>query len=197
MQDALDETDETIIVDITSVTNGTESGTQQVTATITDDDAAPTVTLSLTGSPIAEATGVATVTATLSAASSLPVTVDLGFSGTATNIDDYTRSSAQIVITAGSTTGSVTLTAVQDPLDETDETIVVDVTSVTNGIESGTQQVTATITDDDATPTVTLGLTGNPIAEAAGVATVTATLHGIMGTAEIAFLGEPSISLSL
>ena len=34
----LDETDESIIVEITSVTNGSESGTQQVTAIITDDD---------------------------------------------------------------------------------------------------------------------------------------------------------------
>jgi len=38
VQDALDELDETIIVDISSVTNGNESGAQQVTAVITDDD---------------------------------------------------------------------------------------------------------------------------------------------------------------
>jgi hypothetical protein len=53
------------------------------------------------------------------------------------------------VIPAGSTTGSVTLTAVHDTLDETTETIVVDIATVTNAIESGTQQVTATIDDDD------------------------------------------------
>src|SRR5947207_1034206 len=83
-------------------------------------------------------------TATLSAASSFDVTVDLAFSGTATNNDDYTRSDTQIVIPAGSTTGTVTLSAVPDALDETDETIVVDITGVTNGTESGTQQITAT-----------------------------------------------------
>ena len=53
------------------------------------------------------------------------------------------------MIAAGNTTGTVTLTAVQDALDETNETIVVDISGVTNGTESGTQQVTATITDDD------------------------------------------------
>ena len=47
--------------------------------TILDDDPPPTVSLSLTGSPLAEAGGVATVTATLSAASSFDVTVTLGF----------------------------------------------------------------------------------------------------------------------
>ena len=69
------------MVDIDGVTNGTENGAQQVTATITDDDAAPTVSLSLAGSPMAEAGGVATVTATLSAVSGQDVTVDLGLYG--------------------------------------------------------------------------------------------------------------------
>jgi hypothetical protein len=63
---------------------------------------------------------------------------------------DYTRSGTGIVIPAGSTSGSITLTAVQGSLYEvTPETIVVDVASVINGTESGTQQVTATIAEDD------------------------------------------------
>ena len=105
--------------------------------TILDDDPPPTVSLSLAGSPLAEAGGVATVTATLSAASSFDVTVTLGFSGTATNAADYTRSGTSIVIPAGSTTGSITLTGVDDTLDEADETVVVDITGVTNGTENG------------------------------------------------------------
>jgi Ca2+-binding RTX toxin-like protein len=149
VQDLIDETDETIVVDIASVTNGIESGTQQVAVSIDDDDPAPTVALSLADSPLAEAGGAATVTAILSVVSAQNVVIDLGFSGTAANVNDYTRSNTQIVIPAGSTTGSITLTAVQDLIDETDETIVVDIASVTNGIESGTQQVTATIDDEE------------------------------------------------
>ena len=150
------------------VTNGTEDGVQQVTATITDDDPAPTVVLSLAGSPMAEAGGVATVTATLSAVSGQAVTVDLGFTGTATMTDDYTRSGAQIVIAAGSTERPVTLTAVQDALDEADETIVVDITAVTNGVEYGAQQVSATIADDDAGPFGEPVAPGSPMVEAGG-----------------------------
>jgi hypothetical protein len=112
----------------------------------------PTVTLSLAGSPMAEAGGVATVTATLSNVSSQNVAVDLGFSGTATLGADYTRSSTQIVIPAGSLNGSVSLAAVQDLLDEANETVIVDIAGVTNGTESGAQQVTAVIIDDDQTP---------------------------------------------
>ena len=89
------------------------------------------------------------MTATLSAVSSQDVTVTLAYSGTATNTSDYTRSAASITITAGSTSGSVTLTGVDDALDEVDETVIVDIASVSNGTESGTQQVTATLTDDD------------------------------------------------
>jgi C1A family cysteine protease len=107
----------------------------------------PSVTLSLAGSPMAEAGGVATVTATLSAASGLPVTVNLAFSGTATPTEDYTRSGTSITIPAGSLSGSITLTAVQDALSETDETIVVDIDTVVNGTENAAQQVSATILD--------------------------------------------------
>ena len=57
------------------------------------------------------------------------MTVTLGFSGTATNGADYTRSGTSIVIPAGSTTGSITLTGVDDALDEADETVVVDITA--------------------------------------------------------------------
>ncbi len=109
----------------------------------------PSVTLSLSGSPMAESGGVATVTATLSATYSQPVTVNLAFSGSATPVNDYTLSRTNIVIDPGSTTSSLTLTAVQDALYESNEAIIVDISSVVNGTESGTQQVTATIADDD------------------------------------------------
>ncbi|MEI6150665.1 MAG: putative Ig domain-containing protein, partial [bacterium] len=113
------------------------------------------VTLGLSGSPMLEAGGVATVTATLSGACSLPVTVSLSFSGTATQTTDYTPSGTSISIPAGSLSGSITLTAVQDTSSEGDESIVVDISSVSSGTESGVQQVTATISDDDYAPTIT------------------------------------------
>ena len=132
-----------------------------ITTTPAGGPTAPTVTLGLTGSPMAEAAGVATVTATLSAAYTLPVTVNLAFSGTATLTTDYTRSGTSIVIPAGSTTGSITLTAVQDAIYENpNETIIVDIDTVVNGTESGTQQVSATITDDDPAPAAYVNFTG-------------------------------------
>jgi autotransporter-associated beta strand protein len=114
----------------------------------------PTVALGITGNPMAEAAGVATVTATLSATSSSTVTVNLAFAGTATLTSDYARSNTSISIPAGSLTGSITLTAVQDALYEyPDETIIVDIDTVVNATETSTQQMTATITGDDPVPT--------------------------------------------
>lgn len=200
-QDTVDEPDETVIVDITAATNAQEAGAQQVTATIVDDDEpipVPDVTLVVDNAAIPEAGGVATFTANLSVATTVPVTIDFAVSGTAAG-SDYTVSATQIVVAPGATSGSITVTAVQDPDDEPDETVVIDIAGVTGGTESGVQQQTTTITDDDEPPVpdVTIAVDDVDIAEAAGVATFTLTLSevttvpvvvdlGITGTADAA-----------
>jgi hypothetical protein len=151
--DTLTEGNETAIVDITTVTGGTEATPQQVTATITDNPpAVPNVTLALTGSPLAENGGVATVTATLSTATTVPVTVGLGFTGTAVNGADYIPSANSITIAPGGTFGTATLTGLNDALVEGNESIIVDATTITGGTEATPQQVTATITDGTTPP---------------------------------------------
>ena len=62
----------------------------------------------------------------------------------------------QIVVAPGATTGSVTVTAVDDTEDESDETVVVDIAAVTGGNEAGEQQQTTVITDDDDPPKLTV-----------------------------------------
>ncbi len=176
LDDITFEGNESIIVDVTSVTNGTENGTQSVTASITDDEIQPSVSLALAGSSIAENGGVATVQATLSNPSAQNVVVTLGFTGTATNNTDYAASSNTITILAGQTSGSITLTSIDDATFEGNESIIVDVTGVTNGTENGSQSVSATITDDDSQPSVTLAVAGSSLAENGGLATVRATL---------------------
>ena len=149
--DSLDEDDETVVVDISGVTNGVESGTQQESTTITDDDAEPSVTLTVDNATIPEdGSTISTFTATLSAVSGRNVTVNLSYSGTATGSGtDYSSSGTSILISAGNNSGTATVTAQDDELFEDDETIIVDIDSVTNGTESGTQQETTQITDDD------------------------------------------------
>src|SRR5262249_32828722 len=157
----------------------------------------PTVTLALQGGPFAENGGTATVTATLSAATTQPVTVGLAFSGTATHGSDYTSSDTSITIPAGSTSCSINPTRVNHILFEGNETVVVDISGVTNAIEQGAQQVTTTIVDDENAPTVTLELNGSPFAEAGGIATVTARLSAATNqpvTVTLAFSGQAQSS---
>ena len=176
VQDNIDELDETIILDIDQVTNGTENGTQQKTITITDDDDTPTVQLSLVNAVMREDADVSTLRATINRASSRDVTVNLAISGTASGGGvDYTISSTTITIPAGQLSAVVTVTSVDDNIDEPDETIIADIDQVTNAVEVGNQQETITITDNDP-PLVTLSVNNTSIAEDGGVSVATATL---------------------
>ena len=185
-EDSLIEGTETIIVDISSVTNSlgiTENGVQTETINLTDNEAGPTVSLSAT-SPIAENGGVSTVTATMSAAAAQSTMINLLFSGTADNGTDYSRSASSITIAAGNTNGSITVTGVNDSFNDEAETVIVDIDTVSGGngaSESGTQRETITITDDDPAPTVSLSSSTASVTESAGAnaITLTATLNAV------------------
>lgn len=194
--DALDEAAETVVIDIDSVLNGVESGTQQVIATIVDNDEPPNVTLSLAGHPVAENGGAATIEAVLSAMSGQDVTVQLAFSGDATFDGDYTVAATSITIPAGSFQGSAMLTALDDALDEADEPIVIDIESVDNGTESGVNQASTWIADDDASPTVTLAASAPSMPETGGTVTLTATLSAASARAVTVSLGFGGTALN-
>ena len=188
--DAVDEPDETVVVTLSAPSNATiPDGAASGTGTITDDDAAPTVTLALADSSIAENGDTTTATATLSHASSAATTVTVtaaaGF---------YTvGSDAAIVIAAGETataTDGVTITAVDDAIDNVGDRRVTVTGTAANAqaaAESQTMAMTGaalTLTDDEDTPTVTLALSEpdpskpDTIAESGtdNASTVTATL---------------------
>ena len=80
----------------------------------------PQVTLTTTGgfgpgqNEFLENSGTVTITATLTEAVSVPVTINLGFSGDAVFGTDYTASGQSITIAAGATSGSITLTGKND-----------------------------------------------------------------------------------
>ena len=101
----------------------------------------------------AEKEGSNTINITLSKAYASNVTVTLGIkpSSTATLDTDVTLSSTIVEIVAGETTGSVSLTAIDDANNELAESVIVEILSVTNGIEDGIQEVTSMINDDEIT----------------------------------------------
>ncbi|MEZ6122102.1 MAG: Calx-beta domain-containing protein [Planctomycetaceae bacterium] len=149
--DTRDEPDEQFTVGVLSVDAGRVGDTSDTgIGTIVDNDLPPTVTLAINNGTLSETGGSATITATLSARSSFPVTVNLGFTGTATGPGtDFTVTNSQIVIPANVLSGSVTLQAVHDAIDELDETVIVDITGVTNGTVRDSANCNNLILDDD------------------------------------------------
>ena len=139
----------------------------------------PTVTLALTPPSISENNGSSTVTASLDRASSVETTVTVTAEAMSPAVSgDFTLSSnGTLGITAGQTssTGVVTVGAVDNNVDAPDKTVAVTATAEnTNGVTQPSP-VLLTITDDDSTPVIT---TTSPILVAenrTAVATLAAT----------------------
>ena len=184
IQDVIDENNETVIVSILSVTNGVEDGIQDETTSIMDDDATPTVTFTSASQSSASESGTMTITAQLSAVSGKDVTVPFTVNGSSTATGggmDYSISGSPITISEGSTTGTITITIAPDVKDEDNETVIVDMGVPTNATQGATTTHTATITDDDAAPTVTFTTASQSSATESGTMSITAQLSAVSG----------------
>ena len=146
-QDTTWEDDETISLD------GSAAGLDvtDTSISLTDDETVPVATLVLTPSTIAEGVS-ATVTATLSGASSEAVTLAVAAApGTGAAAGDYTLTGAALSIAAGGTvsSGTVTIAATDDEVDDAGKQVTVSATATGgHGVADPTDQ-TLTITDND------------------------------------------------
>ena len=168
----------------------TKSGT--ATFNITDDDGTPTATLVLDPTSIDESgdDNATTVTATLSGPSSQAVTLTVAAAAVdpATS-SDFTVGGTTLTIAAGATTstGTVTITAVDNTVDAPNKTVTVSATASGGGVADPDDQTLTILDDDEADKelniTVSLG-EGNAstkVAEnvqTAPTITVTASLAG-------------------
>ncbi|MYJ63438.1 MAG: hypothetical protein F4095_14125, partial [Acidimicrobiia bacterium] len=173
---------------------------QTVTATVTDDDTAPTgISLSVSRTTMAEGDNpqVIIVTArpdgstTFGVAQTVTVTVD--GSGNTAAVDFSPVASFVITLPIGATsaTNSFTLTAIDDSVDESSETVTVSGTASPSSV--AVSSATISLTDDDATPTsITLTASPTTVTESGTTGsqdttvTVTATVDGstTFGTAQ-------------
>ena len=156
-QDTLHEADETFTVELSNPINAVLlKGTG--TATITDDDALPVVSIQPSRAVAEGDEGNitrATLDVTLSAASGLPASV--GFSsadGSATSGADYTvDANATLTFAPGETKKRIALSATGDTLFEGDESFTVTLASPA-GASLGGSVSTVSITDNDPMPVV-------------------------------------------
>ena len=141
-------------VTITATASNNVSVTSSLTLTIADDEA-PTVTLTLDTTAISEDGGVATITATLDKVSDAATTVSITATPVAPAVkEDFTLSSTtELTIAAGATTstGTVTITAVDNDVAAADKTVTISATADNElGGLANPVDVALTITENDA-----------------------------------------------
>jgi Calx-beta domain-containing protein len=178
--DVVNEATETFFLNLTLPTNATISDAQGQ-GTITDNDAAPTLSINDIGVTEGNAgTTNAVFTVSMTSASSQPVTVNFTTAnGTATAGADYTAASGTLTFAPGTTTQLITVPVLGDTLFEGNETFQITLSGATVAtINDGTG--VGTITDDDAAP----GLVINDITVTEGDAgstnaVFTVTLTGV------------------
>ena len=175
------ETDETFVVNLSNAANATISD-DQGQGTITNDDAAPALTINdVTLAEGNSGTTLATFTVTLTGITALTTTVDVQTAaGTAAAGGDYVAAGpATLTFLAGETSKTFDVTVNGDTAYEADETFVVNLSNPTAATISD-DQGQGTITNDDAAPALTI----NDVTLAEGnagptLATFTVTLTGI------------------
>ena len=113
------------------------------------EDILPAVMIELENQTISEDNGSAIITASLNGSVSNDITIPLQFSGSAAINSDYSVSSDNILINNGSTTGSVTISAIQDNEIESPEEIFIDLITNSNYLLSNNTQLVLTLLDDD------------------------------------------------
>ena len=178
IDDAADEANETVILTLSSPSNATLGSDNVYTYTITDNDNAPVVDFNTTSSSGAESASSASLTVDLSAVSSQNVTVNYAITGTATGSGtDYTLANGTLTISAGTTSGIITIAGIiDDSLDEANETVIVTLSSPNNATLGSDSVHTYTITDNDNTPTIDFNTPSSSGAESISSKAITVDL---------------------
>ena len=148
LEDVLNEADETYTLTLTSVTGpaGVKLGTASATGTIEDDDPISAALGTTFAASVAEG-GEATYEVSLSGGTStadVEVSYELDSSSTATSGSDYTAPSEKLTITAGASSGMITIATLTDEVLDPGETLVVKLTSATTDTRTVTVDDTAT-----------------------------------------------------
>ncbi|OYT91108.1 MAG: hypothetical protein CFE43_14765, partial [Burkholderiales bacterium PBB3] len=203
------EGNETVIATINSATSNAvalTATTASVTGTITNDDAIPVASISVSTPSVAEDGATNLVySVTLDRASSTDTVINVGWSGTATAGTDFTGTqSATITVLAGQTTGSTTVTIdpTADTVYEPDETVIATLAAGTGYTVSGTAgSVTGTILDND-TPSISAARTSSVSEEglANGIADTIGTIdttNSVTNTSQFTVSNATSVTLAV
>jgi subtilisin family serine protease len=176
LDDILAEADETIKLTLFNPVNAGLGSPNVATLKIDDND---TIKFSVSSYTVNESAGAATITVKLSAASSLPVSVDYATSDeTALAGVDYAATNGTLTFTPGETSKTFEVTILDDILAEADETIKLTLSNPVNAGLGSPNVATLKIDDND---TIKFSLSNYTLNESAGAATITVKLNAASG----------------
>ena len=179
-EDDFEYDDETFTVSLGNLPPEVVAGSpSSVVVTIDDDDILllATVSLSATPNPAVERE-IITVSADLSTSVSDPVIIPLVFTSGTAEDDDYNVVSPEIIIPAGSTTGTTTVFTYEDDNEDDNGTFTVSFGTLPSGIVAGNPSfIEITLVEDSSIPNseISLSASPNPVDEGESV-TVTAEI---------------------
>ncbi|MBI5733083.1 fibronectin type III domain-containing protein [Candidatus Jorgensenbacteria bacterium] len=154
--DTLYESDETFSVVLSNPQNASVSRGTGV-GTIVNNDVIPTIQFGISAASGAENVLNVIIPITLSSLSTQAVSVNYAATGgTATASSDYVLAAGTATVNAGATSTSVTLSIVNDAVDEPDETVIVSLSNPNGAILGSPAAYTYTITDNDVMPNLSI-----------------------------------------
>lgn len=147
------ETNEVFTLTLTPISGVSSGGDETAIGTINNDDALPMVYIGDATTAIEGANFVFTVSLSNPYYINAVITYTT-MNGTATGSSiDFTDSSGTITLSSGSTQTAITVTSINDSLDENSEAFSVSLVSI-GGLAAADILATATMNDDDAPPTL-------------------------------------------
>ncbi len=188
--DAITESDETVILGLGSPTGGLVAGSYTATTvTIQDNDGPGTVQFTASTFTVNEADGTASLTVSRTGGGSGAASVFCSTvaGGTATAGADYTIVTNQALNwgSGDTTTKTCLIGILQDTSQESPETVVVQLSGASGASLGAQSTATLTINDDDGTGTIQFGATVFNVNEQDGSATITITRSGGSGAVGI------------
>ena len=183
IDDPFDEPDETIIITLSNPVNATLGNDNAHTFTIIDNDTTPIINFSAPTSNGDESITSAVLTLDLSVAPTQNVTLDFAVTGTATGSGtDYTLADGTLTISAGETTGTITITdIIDDLLDEENETVIVTLSNPSNATLGADNVHTYTINDNDSLPNIDFNINSSESDEPSPSISIKVDLTAVSG----------------
>jgi hypothetical protein len=180
VNDELIEALETFTVSLSNPINGVLGPRSAHSVTIVNDDGPATIEFAGTSSSVAEASGQAVVTLVRSGNTTTSATVEVAASaGSATNGSDYSFQTTTITFAPGVTQQTVTVSLVDDSVEEGDEDLSLVLSNPGSGVTLGSQTShTVTILANDPTAVISFAAASSSVAEASGQAVVTLVRSG-------------------